>query len=74
MCSEGNLNIKIRMPFVKARTILPRPMFDPAFPMVSKVAPCKLLAIKNLKRSCLQCSSCFAADPFKTTLSDHINT
>ena len=41
--SEGNLNIKTRMPFGKARMILPRPMFDPALPMVSKVEPCKLL-------------------------------
>ena len=34
--------MKTRMPFGKARMILPRPMFDPALPMISKVEPCEL--------------------------------
>ena len=63
-CSEGNLNIKTRMPFGKARMILPRPMFDPAFPMISKVEPCKLfisflsVASKAAGMACSQVHIC----------------
>ena len=50
-CSDGSLNIKTRMPFSKARMILPRPMFDPALPMISKVAPCKLFSCAHARNT-----------------------